>query len=113
MHQPVDGLNLSTNVELLSAVPQDLNPWVLLVTTKDLLGLLVLVRPVHIVDGDNGEVAVVTEVAESNASGGLDAELVDGGLGDVEADGHREEVAIGQAVVGNDTGRCISTMRKS
>jgi hypothetical protein len=102
VHQSVNGLDLSANVELLGAVPQDLDPWMLLVTAENFLSLLVLVRPVYVVDCNNGEVAVVAEVAESNASGGLNANLINKRLRHVEADRHGEEVAISESVVGND-----------
>jgi hypothetical protein len=103
VHQPVNGLELSTNVELLYIFPQLLDRWVLLVTSEDLLCLDILVRAVYIVNSENRKVAVVTEVAEGDASGGLDADFVNGGLGDIEADGHGEEVAISETVVCNDS----------
>jgi hypothetical protein len=38
--QSVDGIKLSTDVELLNSVVKELHGWVLLVTTEDILGLL-------------------------------------------------------------------------
>jgi len=80
VHQPVNSLELSTNVELLNIFPQLLDRWVLLITTEDLFGLEILVRAVYIVDSEDGKVAVVTEIAEGNAGGRLDADFVNGGL---------------------------------
>lgn len=40
MHQPVNGLDLASNVEVLSSVIQILDSGVLLITSKDLLSLL-------------------------------------------------------------------------
>lgn len=65
--QSVDSLDLSTNVELLSSLVQVLDSWVLWVTAKDLLGLNLLVWLVDIVDGENGKVAIITEVAKGNS----------------------------------------------
>jgi len=42
--------------------------------------IIVLVRLVDIVDSDDCEVAIVTEIPESNAGAGLDTVLVDGFL---------------------------------
>ena len=61
--------------------------------------LHVLVWLVNVVDGDDGEVAVISEVAQSDAGAGLHANLVDGLLVEVEADGHGEEVAVSKTVV--------------
>lgn len=77
----VDGLDLSTDVEFLDGVVQVFDSGVLLVTAEDKLCLLgpvtaqlainlsssreksSLVRSIDIVDGENGQVAVITEVA--------------------------------------------------
>tara|TARA_R110002003_G_scaffold202_10_gene15724 strand:- start:8922 stop:9542 length:621 start_codon:yes stop_codon:yes gene_type:complete len=75
--QAVNRLELSTNVVLLRSVEKVLDRWVLLVAAKDLLGLLLLVWLVYVVDGDDGEVAVVTEVAQRNARARLYAHLLD------------------------------------
>jgi len=80
VHQPVNSLELSTDVEFLHIFPQLLDRWVFLITSKDLLGLDILVRAVYIVDSQDSKVAVVTEIAECNASLGLDANFVNGGL---------------------------------
>jgi hypothetical protein len=44
MFKPVDGVQLSSNIELPSCVVQVLYGWVLLVSTEDLLGLLLPVK---------------------------------------------------------------------
>lgn len=75
--QSVDSLDLSTNVELLSSLVQVLDSWVLWVTAKDLLGLNLLVWLVDIVDGENGKVAIITEVAKSNSGSWRNAEIGD------------------------------------
>lgn len=48
------------------------------IAVEDGLGLLLLVWAVDVVDGDDGEVAVVTEVAKGDAGTGLGANLIDG-----------------------------------
>jgi hypothetical protein len=99
----VDSLKLTTNVELLSGVEEVLDTGVsVIVAAKDLLGLVDLVRLVDILNGQDGKVSVVTEVAECDASTVLDAELVDLGLVDIEVDGHGEEGAISETVVLNN-----------
>ena len=47
--------------------------------------------------------AVIARVAEGNASTSLDTERVDLCLVDIEGDGHREEDAASETVVGDDT----------
>lgn len=58
-----------------------------------------LVRTVDVVNGQNGQVAVVTEVAQSDTGTSLQLVVVDGLLADVESDGHREHVAVGKAAI--------------
>lgn len=58
---------------------------------------------VDILDGEDGKVAVVSEVAEGDARTGLDGEGVDLLLGDIESDGHGKESAIGETVVLDDS----------
>lgn len=65
-------------------------------------GRNILVRPVDVLDSQDGEVAVVAQVAQGDLGAGLDAELVDLGLVDIQVDGHAEEDAIGKPVVGDD-----------
>lgn len=62
-----------------------------------------LVWSVDIIDCDNSKVVVVTEIAESDASTGLQAKGIDLLLGDVEGDGDREEVSIDEAIVLNNS----------
>ena len=70
------------------------------------VGRCSLVWPVDILDRDDGQVAVVTEITEGDASSGLDALAVYRFLRHVERDGDTEEIAIGEAVVGDDAGCC-------
>jgi hypothetical protein len=63
----------------------------------------ILVGPVDIINGNDGQVTVIPEVTEGNARAGLDVELVDLLLGNIECDGHGEESAIGQADVLNNS----------
>lgn len=111
----VDGVELSSNIELLGSVIKVANGRVLGVSTENLLGLLdptisqympniiiqqnLLVRFVDIIDSNNGQVAVVTEIPESDASASLDAELVNLGLRNVQSNGDREKETVGEADV--------------
>lgn len=98
--ETVDGLKLTTNVELLSGVKEVLDTGVsVIVAAKDLLGLVDLVRSVDILDSQDSKVSVVTEIAESDASTSLDTELVDLGLVNIEVDRHGEEGAVSETVV--------------
>jgi hypothetical protein len=62
-----------------------------------------LVGTVDIINGQDSQVPVVTEVTQGNASAGLEVVVGDGLLGDIEGNGHREEVAIGKTDVFADT----------
>ena len=62
----------------------------------------VLVRLVDIFHGDDRQVAVIAEVAEGDAGAVFYVEVADGVGGDVEADGHAEEVAVGQSAIFHD-----------
>lgn len=121
--QAANGLQLASDVELLGGVEEVLDAGVgIVVAAKDLLGLLdpvrhavssssesearpgdVLVRPVDILHGQNGQVSVVSGVAQGDSGAGLDAELVELGLVHVERDGHAEEGAIGETVVADNS----------
>ena len=71
----------------------------------------ILVWPVDIIDGEDGEVALVAEVAEGDARAGLGTQRLDGGLVDVEGDGHAEEDAVIEAVVLYDAVRLLASSR--
>lgn len=62
-----------------------------------------LVGAVDIVDGQDGQVAVITKVTQGDAATGLQLEGIDFLLGDVEGNGHGEDIAIGKAAVLTDT----------
>lgn len=66
--------------------------------------LNVLVGLVDVIDGDDGQVAVITEIAESNPGSGLDTDAVYRLLREIEGDGHGEEGTIGETVIRDDTG---------
>lgn len=55
-----------------------------------------LIGLVDIVNGDDGEVSVIAEVAERYSFSRLQSGMVDNGFGDIKTYGHAEEVAIGQ-----------------
>lgn len=67
-----------------------------------------LVGTVDIVNGQDGQVAVVTEVTQGDTSTSLELLLVDELLGGIESDGHGEDIAIGKAVVLNNTVHLVS-----
>jgi len=62
-----------------------------------------LVGAVDVVNGEDGQVAVITEVTQSNASTGLELVLVDGLLVNIQGNRHGEDIAISKAVVLADT----------
>lgn len=62
-----------------------------------------LIGLVDVLDGQDGEVAVITEVPQSHPLAGRQAELVDLRLVQVEGDGHGEEKAVRQAVLLNNS----------
>ena len=63
----------------------------------------ILVGSVDVVDGNDGNVAVVTEIAEGDASTGLDGKLVNLLLGNIQSDGDREEDSAGKTDVLNNS----------
>ena len=79
--------------------------------TRPLAGWLgLLVGLVNVLDGEDGQVTVVTEIAQRYPRAGLERELVDGVLAHVEGDGHTEERAAGEPVLLDDAGKpCLST----
>ena len=62
-----------------------------------------LVSLVDVLDGEDGQTAVVSQIAQCDPGAGLDAELVNLLLVDIQSDGHGEEGAIGQTEGLNDT----------
>lgn len=62
----------------------------------------ILVGSVDILNSEDSEVSVVTEISEGDSGTGLDSKSLNVLLIDVEVDGHGEEVAIGKAVVLNN-----------
>lgn len=108
MLQSVDGLDLSANVELLCRLIQVLDCRMLWVTTEHLLGLQFFVWLVNIINGQDGQVAIITEIAESDSGSRCNAEFGDSLLGGIESDWHGKKVPIEEAVVGNDTTMFVS-----
>ena len=68
---------------------------------------LLLVGLVDIINGDYSKVPVIAEVSKSNASTSLDTKLVDLFLRDVKADGHAEEVPIGETLLFDDSEKVL------
>lgn len=113
--QSPNGINLSSNVELVSSAEEVFHSRMFLIAAKNFLGFLgpaeesiqstslhtgdLLVWLVNILDIDNGQIAVVTEVTQRNASTRFHTELLDQFWCDVEGDGHREEVSVCKAIV--------------
>lgn len=62
-----------------------------------------LVRLVNVINGEDGKVAVIAEVAKRDSGSRLQRQLVDGGLVDIEGDGDAEECPISEAVFLDDS----------
>lgn len=99
VHEALDNLDLTTNVDGAGGLVKVLDSRVLGVTTEDKLGLDGLVGPVDVVDGQDADVAVVARVTESDTVAGLKTKALDLVLGKIKVDGHGEEVAVGETVV--------------
>lgn len=68
-----------------------------------------LVGLVDVLDGQDGQVAVITEVSQGDPLAGLQAKFLNLGLGKVEGDGHGEKNAILEAVLlDNSVERIVS-----
>jgi hypothetical protein len=106
VHEALNDLDLTTNVDIASGLVEVLDGRVLCIAAEDELGLGLLVGPVDVVDGQDTDVAVVARVAEGDTVAGLEAETLDLILGEIEVDGHGEEVAVGETVVLDDAGCC-------
>jgi len=110
VHQTVNSIDLATNVEVTSGLVQVLDSRVgFVVGTENLDGLLLLVGLVDVVNGDDGQVAVVSEVTEGDAGTSLCLDFVNCLLEDIETDGHGEKVAVNETVgVNNATLQSVS-----
>jgi hypothetical protein len=134
--ETVDGFELAADIVLLSCVEQVPDGRVLVVSAKDLLGLegsvmwpscqsccamrvdhasawhwvgsCSLIRLVDVLDREDGQIAVVAEIAQGHACASLDAQLLNVLVGEIECDGNAEEGAACEAVFLNDSGVCIS-----
>jgi hypothetical protein len=62
-------------------------------------GGYLLVGFVDILDRENSQVTVIAEVTQSQAGTRLDAQLIDGLLRHIKADGHAKQVAVRQTNV--------------
>jgi len=62
-----------------------------------------LIGLVDVVNRENGEITVVTRVAQGDTRSSLEACLVNCFLGRIESDGHRKKVAIGETRFSDDT----------
>ena len=103
VHEAVNGLDLAADVVVAGNLKKVLDSWVIWVTAKDLLGLLLLVWLVYVVHCHDSQIAVITGVTERDTLAGLDSKLVNVLLLEVEADWHGEEVAIRESVLRNHT----------
>ena len=104
VHQTVNGIDLATNVEVTSSSVQVLDGRVsLIVSTKDLDSLLLLVGAVDVVDSNDGQVAVISEVTEGDTGTRLCLDFVNCLLEDIKTDGHGEKVAVDKTVVVDHT----------
>jgi hypothetical protein len=63
--------------------------------------LNVLVWPVNVVDSQDGDVVVVSGVAQGQLGASLDAKVVNLLLVHIKGDGHAEEGTVGKTVVLN------------
>ncbi|VUC36812.1 unnamed protein product [Clonostachys rosea] len=112
--QTLDSLELATNIEFLGDVEEVLDTGVsIIITAKNLDGLVgpsegardggarvmssLLVGSVDILDGEDGQVAVISQIAKGDLGARLDAEVVNLLLIHVQRDRHTEEGAIGKA----------------
>lgn len=96
----LDGLNVSSNVELLDGLVEVLDSRVSkIIVSKDLDSLLDLIGSVDVLNSQDGDGVVVTGVAESNALVDLQGDAVDILLGDIQVDWDRPEGAIGETEI--------------
>ena len=102
VHEAVDSLEFAADVVVACNVEQVLDRRVVSVAAKDLLGLLFLVRLVHVVHGHDGEIAVIARVTEGDTCSCFDPCLVDLVFLEIKTDGHGEEVAVRESVVLDD-----------
>ena len=94
MVQAMDGIDFSAHVKILCSFEEILDGWMLFIASKDVFGFLAFVRLVHIVNGDDGKVAIVPKVSKCQSRTRLDLEGVNTLLRDVERDGYAKESAI-------------------
>lgn len=96
----LDGLNVSSNVELLDGLMEVLDSRVSeIIVSKDLDSLLDLVGSVDVLNSQDGDGVVVTRVAESNALVDLQGDAVDIVLGDIQVNWNRPEGAVGETEI--------------
>lgn len=106
MNSSLDGLNLSSQVQSLHALPEVSNSRVSdIVGSKDGLSLLGLVESVDVLDGEDGEDDVVSRVSKSDSGSGSEREVGNVFGRDVEGDGHREESSGSESVGSEDAVR--------
>ena len=71
-----------------------------------------LVRHVYILDGQDCQVAVVSEVPKGDSGAAFESRLLNGLWGDVQRDGHAEEDATGESVLLDDTAGGACQLRR-
>jgi hypothetical protein len=98
---------------------------VLLVTTKDFLrfllpaqmsilqlrsrgSMIILVWLVYIVDGDDGEMSIIPEIAQSESRSWLDLQLINQPFRNIQRDGNGEEAAVCESDILDDTISLVS-----
>jgi len=118
--EPVNGVNLPTDIIFPSGGEQIADSRVLLITAQDLLGLFLpislservhsqhltlnlLVRFVDVVNSNDGQVTVITEIAKCDSCASLDPQSFDLSLGNIQSNGYGEECSIHEPKVLNNS----------
>jgi len=118
--ESINGVNLPTDIIFPSSGEQIADSRVLLITAQDLLGFLLsiclservhsqhltlnlLVRFVDVVNGNDGQVTVITEIAKCDSCAGLDPQFFDLSFGNIQSDGYGEERSIHETKVLNNS----------
>ena len=100
MDRSLDGLNVSSNVELLDGLVEVLDSWVSkIIVPKDLDSLLDLIGSVDVLNSQDGDGVVVAGVAESNTLIDLQGDAINILLGDIQVDWDRPEGAVGETEI--------------
>jgi hypothetical protein len=101
VHEPVNGFDLAADVVVSRSLEEVLDGWVIWVTAKHLLGLLLLVWLVNVVHSHDSQVSIITRITERDSLARLDSQLVNLLFLEIQADGNGEEVAVREPVLLN------------